>query len=646
MDIYTNPPPNTYVTGITRQFTMPTDSGGIPAVTVSSRAANFFVSAYTILILLIFMVGWNLILAVIMGFWRTHRNPNRYIALVALWNSAGSMNAAVMMLEYCVRMISGRKAPESTAGGIPTSSEGQRSGPGGQDTIENEKSRTTAQTPQKISESPTPNRKLGASNLWWGILFFFIAFAVSVGSIVAGILVSGGLVVGKVAPPAKDSIFYPDVTKYARTDDNGASLAKLDTLKAPSALRALGCIESSDVTARKRVNLRRANPPGGRADEPSTGIDYDYDVTGVDMGLQTEPKLRLHVIGSCQTNYTWLANSTDAGDTYRLFGGDQLYLAKFQPEVDSPPTVSLRINTRDIGPGSDRISFAMIVNTGGLYSYTSGTDPWYFTEPTNLEGLAYQVRRKRPVLSCWETSRWHLDGKDVETSKLDTLPGLSLHKVWIDVFKFEFALPRMVSLARLAGTSALKSASFAAAPSYILDAGASSIRNDIERLVLGSWASSANVLRDTTTYAANGMVNFVKGEKGSVEDSAAKFVLKSGDVSTLSVRILISIPFVLLFLLVVMVCLNCVLRRRCLRKPSIFRDYATRGIALQATQLYRYLDEELYGRARWSHRLAHIPAMYESYDEEGLKLPVDEEAHPIAPSKEPNESAEGRSVES
>jgi hypothetical protein len=457
----------------------------------------------------------------------------------------------------------------------------------------------------------------------WGVLFFFIALAVSVGNIVAGILVSGELVMGKVAPPARDAIFYPDVARYSRVDDNGASISKLDTLKAPSVLRALGSIDSSDPSVRKRVNLQRANPPGGRADEPSVGIEYDYNVTGVDMGLQTEPKLRLHVIGSCQTNYTWLVNSTDAGDTYRIFGGDRLYLAKFQPEVDSPPRVSLEI---DIDSGSDRTSFAMIVNTGGLFSYTSSTDPWYLTESIDNGALPYQVRRKRPVLSCWETRRWHLNGKDVETSKLGTLPGISLHKAWVDVFGLEFALPRLVNLARLAGASALKSASLAAAPSYILDAGASSIIDDLERLLLASWVSSSSVLRDTTTYGANDMANFVKGGKDSSGDSVAEFVLKSGDVSTLSVRILISIPFLLLFLLAVEVCLACVLRRRCLGRPSICQDYATRGIALQATQLYRYLDEELYGRARWSHRLSHVPAMYEPYDEEGSKIPVDEEA--------------------
>ncbi|KAG0634672.1 hypothetical protein HOY80DRAFT_1140492 [Tuber brumale] len=619
MEVYTNPV--VCVRPVVRM-------NSAPPITVSPTAATLIVSAYTILILFIFMVGWNLVLAIITGSWPTRRNPNRYVASVAPRNSRKSINPVAVVLEYCVRMISGwlrdtdagREAPGSTASG-----QGQYSGYGEQVATEREKLRTAAQTPKQIPKSPTPNRKPEVSILLWGILFFFISFAMSARDPPAAIPAAGKLVMEKAAPPVKAATPSPNVAKYSRWDDDSATFVKSNSLNAPSVLRALRSIDARDVTVRKRVNLQKVNPPSRRANEPSAGIDYDYNVTGVDMGLRTEPKLRLHVIGSCQTNYTWLENSTNAGDYYRLFGGDEFYLAKLQPEVESPPTVNLEVNQKDIDSGSDRISFAMIVNTGGRSSYTSGEDPWYFTELTGGKSIPYQIRRERPVLSCLEKSRWHLNGKDVETSKLETLPGLTLHKPSIGLFKMEFAMPRMVSLVWLAGPSALKSASFAPAPSFILDAGASNIVKDLERLVLASWVSSGNFLRDTTTYTPNDMVNFAKGEKTSVEDFAAKPVPKSGDVSIFLALILISIPAILLPLLVIAVCFSCVLRRICPRRPSIFCDYVVRGIALWATKLYRYFDEELYSRVRWSHRLAPIPAMHKPYGGERSKLLRDEE---------------------
>ncbi|KAG0135096.1 hypothetical protein HOY82DRAFT_632873 [Tuber indicum] len=186
-------------------------------------------------------------------------------------------------------------------------------------------------------------------------------------------------------------------------------------------------------------------------------------------------------------------------------------------------------------------------------------------------------------------------------------------------------MPRTVSLSRLAGVSALKSASFAQAPSFILYAGASNIIDDLERLVLASWVSSGNVLRDTTTYTANDMVNFAKGGRDWFEHPVVRSVIQRD--STLSVLTLISIPTILLPLLVLVVRLSCVLRCTCLRRPSTLCGYVVRGTSLWSTHLYRYFGKELYGRVRRrSHRLAHIPAMYKPYGHEESKLLLDEEA--------------------
>jgi len=449
---------------------------------------------------------------------------------------------------------------------------------------------------------PAFNAKCGVSDLLWGLLFVFIALAMAVGNVIAGILVPVQLSMGSVAPPAKDAIFYPDLLLYGSADDNGTGGSRLGSLFAPSALRTLGSIEASKVTARERVKV------DVKTDGGSAHATYNYSVTGVDMGLQSDPKLKLKVKGSCRTEYSWLANSTDQEDIYRC-PRNYTRRVKYQPETDLPPM--LKFAWASGGKGSNT-SYSMVITTGGLYSYTPGQDPWYLTGKSGANSsVSYQVARGRPVLNCWEESKWHLNGKVANTSDLDKLPGLKLHSLWIKVLKDEFELPRVVWVGVLGGQSALKSAIYFAASSYVLDAGASTIKSDLERLVLAAWVSSRNILRDTTTYDRNGMQNFVEGPGGSVEDASVQFVLQSGDVVTLSARILISVPSILLFLLIAQQSLSWAHRHSRLGKKSILPGERKNGVAMLATQLYRGADQRINSR-NWKHKESRIPFVYPS----------------------------------
>jgi len=624
MDVYTNAPKYTYVTGITKPFLMPTDSGGIPAVAVTKKTAEYITSAYTILMILIFMVGWNLTLAIIMAFWPTRGDPNRRSALVALWNSGESMNATTLMVSYCkivILYMLGGKPDEASS---DPSSKRAQSHPAvtgkGLKTDPTVISLTNEGVPLiQEKQNGTPdgyfdsNPKCGVSNLLWGLLFAFIALAMSVGNVVAGILVPVQLSMGNVAPAAKHAIFYPDISYYARTDDNGAGLAKLESLKLPSALRALGVIEGSADTVRKRVNL------DGQTASSSVRLSYDYQVTGVDMGLLSDPKLKLIVKGSCRTDYTWFLNSTDEMDIYQVFGGNHTFGVKYQPAVDLPPMVNFIIDPDTVT--ASNVSYAMIPHTAGFYSYTPGDDPWYVTNKTKGV-IAYQVRRGRPVLSCWEAKTWRLNGEEVDGLKLNELPGLKLHKFWVDkVFPFEFDIPLVVSLGRAVGSSALKSSSYALVPSFILDAGASAILDDLERLVLASWVRSRNVLRDTATYPSESIVNLAEGPTGSADVTSGgrpvDFVLQSGDVVTLSIRILIAVPAILLFLFIVKKILDYTLRNSEFREDPILPGEKENTTALLATQLYRRLDQRMSSRG-WKHTESSIPFAYPT----GIEGPI------------------------
>jgi len=592
---------------------MPTDSGGVPAVAVSKRASIFISSAYTILMILIFMIGWNLIIAIIMVFWPTRNDPNRQTVLVALWNSGESTNAMTLMVSYCKRVIQHMAGdnPAEAPSGLGANGAQPNQGVAGQGskTGSNDICPTIESVPpireeqNRTSEgSSASDAKCELSDLLWSLLFVFIALAMTVGNVTAGILVPVHLSMGNVAPAAKDAIFYPDLRLYNSADNNGTGGSKLGSLFAPSVLRALGSTDASGVTVRERVKVV-VQTYGGSAQ-----ATYNYNVTGVDMGLQSDPKLKLKVQGSCRTDYTWILNSTDLVDTYRLSENDTFSVNR-QPEIGIPPMLKIYLDYKGAGSNS---SYYMIITTSGLYSHTPGQDPWYLTRKSGANAsVVYQVARERPVLSCWEDSKWHLNSEEVDIWNLDKLPGLKLNRLWINVFKDEFAYPRVAWVGSMGGQSTLKSASSFVASSYVLDAEAFTIKRDLERLVLAAWVSSRNILRDTTTYDGNGMQNIAEGPGGSVEAAAVQFVLQSGDVVTLSARILISVPCIFLFLLITQQSLSWAQRHSRLGKKSILPDERGNGVSMLATQLYSGVDQRINSR-NWKHTESRIPFVYPS----------------------------------
>jgi len=69
------------------------------------------------------------------------------------------------------------------------------------------------------------------------------------------------------------------------------------------------------------------------------------------------------------------------------------------------------------------------------------------------------MRGGQLALSCSEANIYYLNGKDVDGSKLNTLPSLKLHDLRVyKVFPVKFEGPRVVSVGRAAGLSALESA--------------------------------------------------------------------------------------------------------------------------------------------------------------------------------------------
>src|SRR5438034_4068133 len=111
MDVYTNPPSNTYTLGT--RFTLPTKAGGISAISIKSSDFPILIAAYSILIQLIFTGLWQLTSNLVLLF---HAFPHcqisraGYVALVAFWNSGSPWTATITMGNFLWQvLINGEK---------------------------------------------------------------------------------------------------------------------------------------------------------------------------------------------------------------------------------------------------------------------------------------------------------------------------------------------------------------------------------------------------------------------------------------------------------------------------------------------------------------------------------------------------------
>ncbi|KAG0135089.1 hypothetical protein HOY82DRAFT_601186 [Tuber indicum] len=566
MDINAYPPNNAQLSmRALHKFRMPTNSGGKLVFALTKKYADVVVPLYTLIITFTFIVGLELVVLVVVGF--SKRVLKRDIEKdLAIWKF-GSLNTARFMLKALARLLLcprkgsigvGREEPPQEK---PAPPQGQQAAASrdeqpqlmGKNNFDREEDAGGVRLGPRLGTRLLDQREVPSTrDLCLCGAFAVLSSILFIGELAMGIVVSQKLVVGNVAPVNPDQVFYPDIDNLIK-QNNGPGLARLASLKMHSALRAIAASEGPGIIARRRVIIEKVGLDGGQTENLPASLNYAYNVTGVDMGLQSDPKLMLRVKGSCHTDYTWLVNSTGEGDTYRLWGGNSTHLIKRGARSELPPSLAFFLDEKGILERSRNLSYAIVADTAGRYSYTPGQDPWYSTEraPTNSTP-PYQVRSGRPALRCWETKSWHLNGKDVDNWRLNTLPGLKLHKLWAQtVFPYEFQRPGPVSLGQAVGISALKLASYALDPPHYLEAGAASIYADFERLVLGSWIRSGNVLSDTTRYDHRGMVNIAQGQGGLVDASAAKFVLESKDVTTMSIQVMIAVPAVWFLIILV-----------------------------------------------------------------------------------------------
>ena len=177
-----------------------------------------------------------------------------------------------------------------------------------------------------------------------------------------------------------------------------------------------------------------------------------------------------------------------------------------------------------------------------------------------------------------------------------------------------------MQIARILGTSSLVSSIYWDAPSRMFTADMASLQEDFTKLVSVSFIYSREVARNTVSlYPAlkgKGLKNLAE-VNGAVPYDYSDIILDSSEVAALSVKVLVVTPTVCVFVWIL------VLIRRFLIRPEAIPMSENSGsarlnintIGLQATQLYRCLDEEVSGQRKWSGRLSMTPYIKEVEDD-------------------------------
>ncbi|KAI1384407.1 uncharacterized protein F4822DRAFT_362848 [Hypoxylon trugodes] len=381
------------------------------------------------------------------------------------------------------------------------------------------------------------------------IPLLFLILIAWVGQKAAGSLVPPLILLGNAAPVNPSAIYVPD-----NSGTTNASRATLFTLEVPRFLRALGSTSIGDAL-RQKVNISTPVPLGQTSNgDDIQRIDYWYTATGTDFGLQKYPGLTLSVAGSCTTEYGWLMDSStlDGGsqgtlaiDDYDVFG-ELISASVFDGRQ---PSASFLLGNYTQGTLADsNTTWAAVVSSVNRTSFTAGTDPWYLTAPGQSEtGAGYSVLPGRPVLSCWEDDVWSYGGRNSTIVNLgsDALPGLDLAADFQGILSSIFSNPMILLVGQHLQASALLSAT--TANGQVFNAEASSIHNDLERLVQAAYVATVNCLTDLTLYPAGAdrdLANIALDDTNQPRSDVAEFVVWSPDVAALSTVVVIVIPSV------------------------------------------------------------------------------------------------------
>ena len=594
MEFYDKPSREAYVLNRLRWFQMPLEDGGSQTVvTVTTTEATYWVIAYTILLTSVFAAVAKLISRFVLTYAPLRGSGNRHVMLVTFFNASSPLTAAIQMIQYTYLAVGGSLQDGKWA--------------------------------------------INWDTLRFSSALCSIAVANIAVSQVSKFVVGGNKLVVRHAARANPSAIF-----YGVPGSEPAQLGfqLVQPLRATAAYQALGRLGASKSNVEKAVEVTSTN--GSSADGPTFQLEYSYTITGADFGLLLATELHFSVVGHCEIRWDWVEPVSNISDGYPLFSGGgweinpKYNTAMVDSEKNIPPWLNIvsSNDTLKIIKQKRGFEFAVVPNISHRRSLVPNTvDPWCMTEdvpssktpsdnPFDSPTLPYQVRRGRPPVFCYQNDTWSLGSSKVyHVDNLKSLPGLKLSSFLRDtLFPIELATPAIIQTGNNLGYAQLSSSLEQSVNQKSIYAGHCNTTRDIERLVQISYIASREIVRNTvllfsdlrsqTTLRNGAAVN------GSVPDEYADFILESRDVVALSVPTLLSVPIVCIFLWSIILIRG---------KPSYGMTKAKntgklsrhnlRIIALQAAQLYRYLDEQISGKRRWSGRATTTPFIQDIQDD-------------------------------
>lgn len=523
-------------------FSLPTATGGVPVIAVSAKDARYLLSGYTFLIILIFAALWRIYVNLVMRFYPSPSmsRRNRYVAIAGIGSAGDVWATAYLMTKYCWTMFF--KARDSRSGAL-------------------------------------------------AVKVLVAAVLLGTTRIAAGITVPSIIFVDDFAPVDASFIFLPPRLNLFEIDPSMVFFRTIVQNSAQLAVSYLANVQDTllEPGPNQRVSVNFTDlPPAswGR----SIRVDYSYQVTGVDFGLQFAGDLSKTVRGTC-TTVSRVLNGTD---WQGINGFGHVEIAPVGLTVASPFSYQ-----------GEELRYLIFLNATGMRSLGYSDDPWYATGGLVVEGgeRTFTVLPDRPFLSCQQLETWSYRGHQVTgNTSITQLPGLKLKPVLMEYLENPLnRLSPIILMPLLLGNRMMLSAFTSIG--NVFDASLCSIQDEMKRLVALSFVFERDILRRTITnnpmrtkYKNLALVN------GTKADGVDDFVLRSSGVATISLRALVAIPTILLIIgLVLLILENCT----CGQKSG--SQYRARRTAFMPMQMYRHIDESVVGNHIWKGRTSRVP---------------------------------------
>ena len=247
-----DPSPETY--RLWRIFTDP--KSGTWAIAMSTDQSNIFIALFTSLLAWIVAIVWSILVAFMIYFLApTEMTQVTQNAAKTAWNESDPLRAWWLLVKHCWQVLR----------------EGSR---------------------KEYIEKLTPKE------FRFHIVIVIVAFLMAAGGFAFTTLYPLLFAIGTIAPVNPAIVYFPLYTSYTDIVERQRVAVKYDSF---AALKAFGGVDSSDAVSQDHgssVTLE-SQPLNSVDGEDRYSIQYNYKVTGADMGLQKFGDLTLEVSGNC-----------------------------------------------------------------------------------------------------------------------------------------------------------------------------------------------------------------------------------------------------------------------------------------------------------------------------------------------------------